>query len=284
MTRFPITAIVLTRDEAANIRDCLACLDWAEDVIVVDSFSADDTVARAAAGRPDARVFSHPFRDFAEQRNWALDEAAPRHPWVLFVDADERITPACAEEIGRAVRDAGDRVGFFLCCRYFFLGRWIRHAGLYPSWQLRLLRKGFVRYVKEGHGQREHALGPLGYIREPYDHYGFSKGVAAWVARHNSYSSTEIDLLRRLAEEPLRLRDAWSRDPVVRRRCSKRVAARATPFRPWLAFFYTYVLRGGFLDGRPGLIFCCLELAHGIHIAAKMAETLHQDKSRSQSV
>jgi hypothetical protein len=115
--------------------------------------------------------------------------------------------------------------------------------------------------------------GPLGYVHEPYDHYGFSKGVANWIARHNEYSSAELDLLARLADEPLRIGDLFRRDPL-RRRCLKRLAARAG-FRPLFRFLYTYIVRGGFLDGRPGLYFCLLRVAHEIHITVKLAERRH---------
>ena len=80
------------------------------------------------------------------------------------VDADERMTPACAEAIRAAVADPRDRTGFFLCYRNIFMGRWIRHCALYPSWQLRLLKAGHVRYRKEGHGQREVMTGRAGFI------------------------------------------------------------------------------------------------------------------------
>src|ERR1700685_468341 len=178
--RFPLSAIILTHDEAENIGDCLATLEWADDVVIVDSGSTDETIARALEARPDVRVFTNPFQDFGAQRNWALDNTSPRHDWILFLDADERCNAACSEGIRNAVEAPGEHVGFYLTCRNFFLGRWIKHATLYPSWQLRLMKRGFVRYRKEGHGQREVTDGPLGSIASPYDYYGFSKGIAHW--------------------------------------------------------------------------------------------------------
>ena len=151
----PITIVILTFNETVNIADCLNSVAWADDVIVVDSGSTDDTVALARRVRLDVRVFEHPFQDFGDQRNWALDNTNPKNEWILFLDADERITSACAEAIQNAIRNPEDQVGFFLSCRNFFLGKWIKHCSLYPSWQLRLLKKGQVRYRKEGHGQRE---------------------------------------------------------------------------------------------------------------------------------
>jgi glycosyltransferase involved in cell wall biosynthesis len=269
--RFPITVIILTLNEVENIDPCLSTIDWADDVIVVDSGSTDATVELAREARADARVFVHPFRDFGEQRNWALDETAPKHEWVLFLDADERCNSECAAAIRKAIGSPGTHVGFYLTYRNFFLGTWIKHCTLYPSWQLRLLKLGEVRFQKEGHGQREVSKGPLGYIREPYDHYGFSKGLAHWIERHNRYSSEETELLQRLREEPLRLVDMLQGGPIARRRCIKRIGARM-PCRPFARFLYTYIVRRGFLDGRAGLIYCLLRAAHEIHVDAKLAE------------
>jgi len=271
----PITAIVLTRDEEVNIRDCLASLSWADDVVMVDSNSTDRTLEMAKGARPDVRVFQRGFTDFGDQRNWALDHAAPRHPWILFIDADERVTPACAAAIRAAVRNPGDKAGFFLTCRNFFMGRWIRHCTLYPSWQLRLLKSGAVRFRKEGHGQREVTDGPLGFIHEPYDHFGFSKGVEHWKARHEGYAANEAELIFRLRAEPLAPRDLLSPDPVVRRRCLKRFAAR-TPCRPMMRFVYIYLLRLGFLDGYPGLVFARLRAWHERNITARLRELAQQ--------
>lgn len=266
-----VSVIILTGNEELNIAGCLASLDWADDVIVVDSFSRDETLNRARRARPNVRIFQNAFMDFGQQRNWALDETSPLHEWILFLDADERCTPAFIEALRAAVADPGDQVGFFLCYRNMFLGRWIKRSTFYPSWQLRLLRRGAVRYQKEGHGQREVTSGPLGYIRAPYDHFGFSKGVADWIARHNQYSTHEIELILQLRREPLRLTDLFRRDPVVRRRCLKRVAARI-PLRPVTRFLYSYIFRGGFLDGRAGWHYCLLRASHEIHVEAKLAE------------
>lgn len=267
----PVTAIVLTKNEERNISRCLAALEWVDDVVLVDSGSADRTVELAGRTRPDIRVYTHEFKDFGDQRNWALDNASPKHEWILFVDADEVVTAACAEAIRAAVGNPADKVGFYLACRNMFLGRWIKHCTLYPSWQLRLLRLGRVRFQKEGHGQREVTDGPLGYIPEPYDHHGFSKGIDEWVGRHNVYSTNEVELILRLRAEPLALRDVFSRDFVKRRRCLKRLASRM-PCRPQMRFVYMFIMRGGFLDGKPGLVFCMLRVAHEIHITAKLAE------------
>ena len=140
--RFPVSVMILTLNEADHIQECLAHLDWADEVILVDSYSSDDTVKRAIAARPELRVFEHAFTDFGDQRNWALDNTAPRHEWILFLDADEHCNADCADAIRKAINEGGKTAGYFLTCRNMFLGRWIRHATMYPSWQLRLLHRG----------------------------------------------------------------------------------------------------------------------------------------------
>jgi len=272
--RVPVTAIILTCDEAVNMAACLAALARVDDVVIVDSGSADETLAVARAARPDVRIFEHPFRDFGDQRNWALDHTAPRHAWVLFVDADEFCDPELLDEIAALIVNPGDAVGGYVAGRNYFLGTWLRYSTLYPSYQLRLLRLGQVRYRKEGHGQREVTTGQLRYLRHGWRHEGFSKGVHQWVGRHNQYSSDEVDLVARLRLEPLQALECLHQSPVVRRRALKRLGARL-PGRPLLRFVYTYLWRRGFLDGRAGWSYCLLRVAHDIHIGIKLRERLH---------
>lgn len=267
----PLTVIVLTHNEELNIFDCLRSVAWVDDVIVVDSGSTDGTRAEAIQARPDVRIFSHPFQDFGDQRNWALNETSPRHRWVWFLDADERGTPELAREITQRTAIDSPVVGYYLCYRNHFLGTWLKHSTRFPTWQLRLLKRGEVRYEKMGHGQREVTTGPLDYIHTPYEHYGFSQGVTHWIARHNRYSSDEIGLILALRQQPLALTDLWRSDAVGRSRCLKRIASRI-PCRPVIGFLYLYVWKRGFLDGKAGLLFCLLRLTHEIHISTKLAE------------
>ncbi len=267
----PASVIVLTHNEADNIAPCLSLLSGFGEIIVVDSGSTDGTLDRLREDFPHVRVLHHPFEDFGRQRNWALDHGHPQYEWVLFLDADERCTRECADAIAAAISSPDSHVGFFLCYRNLFLGRWIKHCTMYPTWQLRLLKRGRVRYQKEGHGQREVMSGSAGYIHTPYDHLGFSKGIANWIARHNEYSSNEIELITRLAGSSFSISTLFTRDPVARRRALKQLAARA-PLRPLARFLYLYIVRRGFLDGRPGLLFCLLRVAHELHIVVKLAE------------
>jgi glycosyltransferase involved in cell wall biosynthesis len=268
----PVTVILLTLNEEKNIVECLGSLRWCDDVIIVDSGSVDQTIGAALQARPDLRVLNHLFLDFGDQRNWALDNAQPKHEWILFLDADERATERFVLAVNEAVLNPGGNAGFFVCPRNIFMGRWIKHSTLYPSYQLRLLRHGKVRYQCEGHGQREVTDSPLGYIQEPYDHYPFSKGLDEWSARHRRYYAAEVELMLRLAVEPLKTMDLLS-GPIERRRCLKRISARM----PWLrltVFIYLYFFRLGFMDGLPGFRYCRLRLAQEIQLMRNMASQM----------
>ncbi len=247
-----ISVVILTLNEADNLPRCLASVAWSDDVVVLDSGSTDATLDVATAH--GARVLVRPFDTFAGQRNFAMEHADFRHPWVLHLDADEVVTPALREEL---LAVAGTETTHFPVYRVpskiIFMGRWLKHAGMYPSYQVRFGRSDALRFVDHGHGQREvQPLEQVGTLRNPLDHYNFSKGVNDWFARHLRYAEREARQLLAERDQPLRIAQLASRDATVRRRALKRLAGRL-PLRPWLRFFYAGILRGGFLDGIAGL-------------------------------
>lgn len=136
-----LTVVVLTLDAARHIEACLDGLAWADERVVLDGGSRDDTVARAR--RAGARVHTRPFDTFARQRNYAL--ALARGDWIFFVDADERVNAALAEEVRAALCGTAHH-GFWVPRRNIILGGWVRHGGWYPDYQLRVLRRGYARY------------------------------------------------------------------------------------------------------------------------------------------
>ena len=269
--KIPVSVIILTFNEELNIARCLNSLSQFDERIIVDSGSTDSTLDIVGKSFPDVRIFSHDFEDFGAQRNWAIDETQPRHEWILFVDADEFMEQDLAEEIDEFVKKADEFDGGFIAGRNYFLGKWLKRTTFFPSYQLRLLKRGKVRFKREGHGQREVTDGKTLYLKNSWYHDGFSQGVAHWIERHNRYSSAEVELVEQLRKEPLRLSHLFSLQPILRRRCLKRLASRIG-FRPLTRFFYTYFWRLGFLDGKAGLLFCMLRFAHEIHIMVKLGE------------
>lgn len=247
-----ISVVILTMNEAANLPRCLASVAWSDDVVVLDSGSSDDTVA--IARQHGARVMLRQFDSFAGQRNHVMEAVAFRHPWVLHLDADEVVTDALRQEL-QAIASASDAAYpvYRVPSKIIFMGRWLRHAGMYPSYQVRFGRVDALRFLDHGHGQREvQPPDQVGTLLHPLDHYNFSKGVGDWFARHLRYAEREARQILEERAQPLRMGDMLSADATVRRRALKRMAARL-PMRPTLRFLYSYVLRFGFLDGRAGL-------------------------------
>jgi glycosyltransferase involved in cell wall biosynthesis len=274
MSAVPVSVLVLTLNEEVNLPDCLASVAWADQVLVVDSFSTDATVAIARAHGAD--VVEHAFENYSRQRNWALDTLPLRHDWVLFLDADERVTPELGAEIAAVVRGAsedGPR-GYYLNRRLIFLGTWIRHAGWYPSWNLRLFRHRFGRY--EDRAVHEHVVlrGRAGYLRHDLIHAD-GRGLEAFIDRHNRYSTLEARARLQAARgrsDGGRLAGRWLGSPVERKRLLRERVWPKVPAKPLALFVYMYVLRRGFLDGRAGLAFCVLQAYQEFTVGLKLAE------------
>jgi len=191
-----ITAAIIARDEAQHLGPCLRSVAWAtERLVVLDQRTTDDSAVVAAAH--GARVVERPFTTFPSQRNAALELV--RTPWVLFIDADERVTPSLAREILERLADASVAapVGYWIPRRNLIWGGWIRHGGWYPDYQLRLLRVGRARYDE----QRDvHELvqidGPTGVLSECLIHYNYAT-LAQFMRKQRQYSSLEAERLAR---------------------------------------------------------------------------------------
>ncbi|MGB5933709.1 MAG: glycosyltransferase family 2 protein, partial [Anaerolineae bacterium] len=175
-----LSAIVLTRDEERNIVDCLRSLSWADEVLVLDSGSEDATVALAQ--EMGARVETRPFDNYPCQRNAALELAQGR--WVFFVDADERASEELAAEVRKVIAQE-EAEGFWVPRRNYIFGRWIRYAGWYPDYQLRLFRRHKGRYDES---REVHELvildGPQGYLGKPLIHYNY-EDIGQFIERQN---------------------------------------------------------------------------------------------------
>ena len=248
----PISIVILSHNEAVNLPRCIVAVKGCGEVVVLDDGSTDgsQTIARSCG----ARVVEHPYTSFADQRNWAMDHADLQYDWVLHLDADEVMTPAVLREIADLMASlSAGKVGFLP--RKMMLGeRWLRFSANYPVYVARLIHKQGPRFVMRGHGEVIDAPQDAAvYLQEPMLHYAWSKGWEDWRRRHERYAQAEA----------LRLRDegaafSW-RDVVqgddVRRRRALRMLSFKLPFRDVQRFVYSYVLRGGFLDGWPGLQF-----------------------------
>jgi glycosyltransferase involved in cell wall biosynthesis len=271
----PVTVLIPTKNEAVNIVECVRRLRWAEQVALVDSGSTDDTQPLAQAMGAEVYWFdfkNHSPEGWPKKRNWALTTLPLRHEWVLFMDADEHMTPELAQEIHGVVTGQrqpdkpGSGDGYWINRKLIFLGRFIRHCGYYPSWNLRLFKHKIGRFERmttagdTGSGDmevHEHVTlttGPAGYLKHDFLHYAYAD-IASWVEKHNRYSSWEAHVALSGVDQGLPGKLLGTR--LERKRWIKR-AAQKLPCRPALRFVYHYLLKGGILDGRPGYILCKL--------------------------
>lgn len=185
-----ISVVVLTRNEERNIGDCLETLQWADELLVLDSFS-DDATAEIARSK-GAEVRQQSFVNYSAQRNAALRLATKE--WVFFVDADERVTPELAEEARRVVEQAGVD-GWWVPRRNHIFGKWIRHAGWFPDQQLRLLRRGRARYDERRAVHESAQLGgEAGHLQSPLIHYNYDS-VRDFRVRQGRYTDLEARML-----------------------------------------------------------------------------------------
>ncbi len=255
----PLSVIILTRDEEQNLPIALRSLQPLNpEIFVVDSGSTDRTleIARDAG----CQVVEHAFESHAAQLNWALTPLAIATPWVMRLDADERLTPELAAELRARLPGLPDEVtGLLVKRRVYFWGRWIRHGGYYPTWLLRIWRHGRARC--EPRWMDEHMVvdggPPLRLAHDIIDEN--HKGLTFWTEKHNRYADREVkDLLALQARSrtAVKLED----QPGSRRWLKENLYTRSPLFcRACAYWLYRYVVRLGFLDGRPGLVFHFLQ-------------------------
>ncbi len=264
-----VSILILTLNEEINIADCIDSCVWSNDIVVFDSLSTDRT--REIATAKGVRVLERAFDKDAAQRNAALTAVTYRNPWVLMVDADERVPPDLAAEIASSLAGVGPEVTMFRMRRKdYFLGRWLKRSSGYPTWFGRLVRIGRIRVERECN-EEYIADGRVEHLQAHLEHLPFNRGIAYWFERHNRYSTMEAALISKIRDEPIAAAKVFSSDPIERRRTLKQIASRL-PLRPLMVFLYLYVLRLGFLDGRAGFYFSSMRAAYEVFIDLKVFE------------
>jgi len=261
--RVPVSVIIPAKNEARNIRICLEHLRWADQIFLVDSRSADET--SEVANEFGAEIIQFHFNGtYPKKKNWALENLSFRNEWILIVDADEVIPPDLAEEIGNALQQPNGYDGYYINRRFFFLGRWLHHCGYYPSFNLRLFKHRLGRYermIADGAGDNEvheHVVldGRAGYLQKDMLHFAYPN-IATWVEKHNRYSGWEAELEDRFRSGSTEGDEVLGQHLLQFKRFLKRIYLRI-PLRFIFRFFYAYIWKKGFLDGKPGFIFCVL--------------------------
>ncbi len=255
MKKLPISIIILTFNEEINLPRCLKSIyKWVDEIIVVDSLSSDKTLEIAKKFR--AKTYKHPFKNQADQFNWALDNIKIKNDWIMRLDADEWVMSELWNELKERLSGTPDEVtGFYIKRRVYFMGRWIKHGGYYPTWILRLFRKGKAH--SEEREMDEHIILSSGRA-EKLKHDFVDENLSNlewWTNKHNDFSTREVEAV-------LRERGAqYLRGQAGRKRWIKERMYLKLPmfFRAFLYFIYRYIIRLGFLDGKEGLIFHFLQ-------------------------
>lgn len=224
-----LSVYVIAYNDEPNIRACLESVAWADEIIVVDSWSTDAT--EKISREYTEKVFQHEFHGFGRLRNEAVAHAS--HEWVFSLDTDERATPEIREEIRRVMNADESADAFFVPRRNYFLGRWIRHCGWYPDYrQPQVFRRGRLRYREELVHEGFEVDGRIGYFKEHVLQYPF-RDIDHYLTKMDRYS----DLMAcRMVEQGRRFRP------------------HQLVTHPCFTFAKMYVGRAGWRDGMPGLI------------------------------
>jgi len=222
----PVTVVIAAKDEAANITGCIESVRWADEVLVVEDGSVDDTVVRAQLA--GATVIRNPFETIGLQRNAAIEQS--RSGWILVVDADERASPELATEIGEII-SAPRFDAYRVPRRNFFLGKEVRHGGWSSDRPIRLFRSS-IRYNASRVHEHVEVNGEVGELTSPLTHEPY-RSLDSWLEKLGRYS------------------EWWAEDRFDR---GKRVRALSVISRPQFRFLTMYVVRGGWMDGARGLL------------------------------
>ena len=278
-----ISVLILTKNEACNIEACVQSCSWSDDILVFDSYSTDETAEKAES--LGARVFKREFDNYGAQREAA--RCLPyKYPWVLAVDADERPEPALVEEMYQLVQQPGQKhLAFRLRRKDHFMGRWIKHSTLYPSWFVRLYRHADIFYEARAVHEYPHVPGIVGELTGHLLHDSFSKGLEEWFVKHCRYATLEAQENLKLlsnSSSSSRLFNLISLDPVQRRRKLKELSVRV-PFRPYLRFLYSYVFRMGFLDGIAGYRYAKMLAMYEQMIVLNMRDIQFKSQKQAQT-
>jgi glycosyltransferase involved in cell wall biosynthesis len=242
----PLSVTIITRNESAHIAEALASVQWAEDIIVVDSHSTDDTAA--IARRFTDRVVVHDWEGYSAQKNHAAGLA--RFDWILSLDADERVTPQLAEEIRGRLEQSPPVGGYQVPRVSYYLGRWLRSTDWYPDYQVRLYDRRAARWTGQYVHESVTVDGPVGRLRAELLHYPY---------RDISHHLQTIDRYTGLAARQLF-------------EAGRRASVLDIAVRPPLAFLRNYVLRRGFTDGGAGFVVSMLNSGYVLLKFAKLWE------------
>jgi glycosyltransferase involved in cell wall biosynthesis len=253
--RKTLSVAIITHNEEANLERSLGSVAWADEIVVVDSGSTDRTAEIARNFR--VRFFLEEWKGFAGQKNSALEKC--RCDWILSLDADEALSDELAKEIWKLLDGDPPQDGYAMPRQNLFLHKWMRHGGFYPDPKLRLFRRGAAEFEARPVHETVHFVGQAGRLKGSLVHYAYPT-LADYIAHMDRYSSLGAETA-----------------------INQGKAGKALPrflgnvlLNPLATFFYNYLFRLGFLDGREGLL---LHLYHSVYVSWKYAKAWERTRS-----
>ncbi|MBW2028791.1 MAG: glycosyltransferase family 2 protein [Deltaproteobacteria bacterium] len=250
MAMHRLSAIIITKDEEKTIERCLQSILWTDEIIVVDSYSSDNTVEICRSYT--SHIYQRPFDNFQNQRNYALEKATGE--WILSIDADEIVGPALQEEILRTIEDPGPHVGFYIPMESFLFNQPVRYTWG-QNYLLRLFKREKARFSSPIH-EKVKIDGSVGYLRTPFQHYN-SDTLEQFIAKNNLYTTLEA---RKKFEG------------------GERFSPLKAFFSPLRIFVFRYFRLKGYRDGSLGLFLSALLAVFNLLLHMKMWELSHSDK------
>ena len=227
-----LSVAIITYNEEEEIKDCLESVKWADEIVVVDSFSTDKTLD--ICRQYTNKVFQHEWSGYSNQKNYAINVTT--NPWILILDADERVSERLTKEIKEILdKDLGVD-GYYIPRKSYFLGRWIRYGGWYPDYSIRLFRKDKGRFEQREVHESVRINGKTAKLKNHLEHYTY-RNLSEYIQRMERYST--LAAMEMVGE-------------------GRRSGPRNILFRPILTFFRMYILKQGFREGIYGLLISVL--------------------------
>lgn len=278
-----ISVLILTKNEEQDLPACLASVTWCDDVHVYDSFSDDRTVEIATAA--GAKVTQRKFDNWSAHQNWGLANIDFKYKWVLYIDADERVSDSLLQALQCFDTNTSEAVAFNILRRDFaWNGTWLKHAQISPYY-MRLFRPEKMRYERLVNPVSI-PDGPTANLEGFLDHYPFSKGFRFWIQRHLGYA--DLEAATRLKDiqggTSFSLKKALTAKDFSERRYHQKGIFYKLPGRPLIKWLYMVIWRRAFLDGSAGLTYATLQAIYEYFIVLRTRELLNQRTSEKKEL
>ena len=265
------SVIILTKNESQDLPGCIKSVSFSDDIVVYDSFSTDNTCDIAKSF--GTRIVQRHFDNWSSHQNWGLRNISFKNRWVLYLDADERLSSSALAELKLISCSSSLRyVAYRIKRRDFMFGSCLRHVQASP-WYIRFFLPEFISYERLVNPVTV-VNGEISDLSGALDHYPFSKGISHWLDRHNSYSSFEAQQIisNRSSNDLFSLKSAFFESDFNKRRFHQKELFYRLPARPLVKFLLFYFLKRGFLDGAGGFTYALLQSIYEYMIVLKVME------------